>query len=734
MTYKIGNRDDAVRCVEQVVRLADQNSKYLGHFPASCFKREAERDRVIVALDENDLIRGYVLYRTTRDRAVVQHLCVNAADQGRGIGKLLIDELKRRTRHLPTIVCHCARDFPALAAWKRFGFVPIGEKKGRGRDQRPLVRLAFDHGHKHLFTEYVTRIADETLVAVLDVNVCVGLQDGSDDDAQVEALRSDWLLEEVSLWITDETLAEAARQNDHALRQRRMSFLRGIKAVTRHPDTEEIVFEQLRSITGHDQRVQDRADLRQLSQAIVGEADVFLTWDEGILRKAGVIKQSFDIEIMAPADLVLRLDEVARANEYAPERLQGSAIEGRLVAQLDVERIIDRFLSTARGEKRHRFVDVVRRHAALPERTQLLLVTGAKNEDRALMISSRTNENAVCISALRIQEDRLAETLARHLLQVAIKDAVKYGCDLVVVDEPYAIHPLDSALRSLGFCWSGAVWIKACIRGLVTLMAASSRVEELILRHGDVATGLLPMKNLMLARPRLVATDAALEEMIWPGRLRQSDMRTFVVPIRPRYARHLFDSSLAHESVFGSDPTLSLNCENVYYRSAHVAVVAAPSRVLWYVSEDRGEPVRALRACSQVVEVEIGAAKDLFGKYRRLGVYEWNDMRSMTDGDPHGEVMAIRFGPTECFPCPIDGTTLRSVIQSWRNASGPNPLSMPVEIPPGCFEELYERGHDKRPADPSRAASLGSASPCQGHPERIEASRTSQSSTKSEPR
>jgi hypothetical protein len=133
------------------------------------------------------------------------------------------------------------------------------------------------------------------------------------------------------------------------------------------------------------------------------------------------------------------------------------------------------------------------------------------------------------------------------------------------------------------------------------------------------------------------------------------------------------------------------NTENVYYKSAHQQVVTAPGRVLWYVSDDgESSGVGAVRACSPVLEVEAGPAKSLFGRYRRLGVYEWRDLMEATGNDAHGRLVVIRFGVTECFKRPVPRESIREVLQGFGRLMPP--LTTAYTLPQGAFEEIYALG------------------------------------------
>jgi ribosomal protein S18 acetylase RimI-like enzyme len=676
----------------QVVALGDRNARFLGHFPEAAFQREAGKERIIAAVDEAERVVGYVLFRTTRERAVVQHLCVDTSARGKGVARRLTDELKLRTRHLGSIVCHCAKEFTdSLAIWQRLGFVPMGEKAGRGANRRPLIRLVFDHGHGHLFSDLEATLAEDTIVAVMDLNVALALHDLEDEesDAEVAVLRSDWLQEEVSLWVTNESLGEVARQDDLVERRRRTRQLLGVPAVSRGP-AEDQIHNEVVTLMGAPVRLQDASDRRQLAQAIAGEAEVFLTRDEGILKHAEAIEERFAMAVLRPSELVLRLDEIARRGDYAPARLHGSAIEARLLRAGEIDAVVSYFLNNAAGEPRHELRDTLCRLAAQPDKSHVLLVEGNKGDGkpfRALLAWEEGGSGRANIVLLRAFPDRLAETLVRHLLYLVIRRSVGAGPCVVAITDRMTIHPVGSAADALGFVNEAGCLLKWSARGIRLRPVLAEEMASSASACGQGRAALAPLVNLCRAPDISVADEASLERLIWPCLLNSAHLQTFVVPIQPRYARDLFDAGLGSESLFGGNPALLLNCENVYYRSSHVEVVRAPSRVLWYVSYDGDQVVRQLRGFSAVLGTEVGSAKDLFRKYRRLGVYEWGDVAGMTDGDPQGEVMVIRFGPTECFPNPMNGPMLRGLIAKHR-AAGPPPLTMPVEIPGSCLEEI----------------------------------------------
>ena len=155
---------------------------------------------------------------------------------------------------------------------------------------------------------------------------------------------------------------------------------------------------------------------------------------------------------------------------------------------------------------------------------------------------------------------------------------------------------------------------------------------------------------------------------------------------------HLFDVDIAKQDLFGSDPTLILNAENVYYRSSVPKVLSAPGRILWYVSagKKRYQGSMYIKACSYLDDVEFGTPKQLFSKYKKLGIYKWKDVyNDVAGGDLEKEIMAFRFSKTEIFPCPIPLSELQKM---WKNEGKSFTPVSALAIQKKRFFEIYNLG------------------------------------------
>ena len=102
-------------------------------------------------------------------------------------------------------------------------------------------------------------------------------------------------------------------------------------------------------------------------------------------------------------------------------------------------------------------------------------------------------------------------------------------------------------------------------------------------------------------------------------------------------------------------PEIIINREAVYYKKNRTPPKrdCENGRILWYVTKndkDQGYTnVSAIRACSRLEEVIVGKPKELYRRFRALGVFEEKNILEIEKGNENVEVMAIRFSDTELF-------------------------------------------------------------------------------------
>ncbi|MFJ8669736.1 GNAT family N-acetyltransferase [Streptomyces sp. NPDC093600] len=117
-----------------VIALGDRYTKYLGLLTPPAYRKHAEDDGLLVALDGEEVV-GYALFGLPKRSLHVRlaHLCVAEEHRGKGVARELIEAIRARHAHRLGIRAKCRRDYGLSDMWTALGFVPRGETLGRGR-------------------------------------------------------------------------------------------------------------------------------------------------------------------------------------------------------------------------------------------------------------------------------------------------------------------------------------------------------------------------------------------------------------------------------------------------------------------------------------------------------------------------------------------------------------------------------------------------------------------------
>ena len=89
------------------------------------------RERFIVALEGDDLL-GYAALSSILDEGNLDNIAVAPEYRRRGVGEALLQEIIRRSREQALSLLYLevrAGNEPAIALYKKHGFVPVGRRK-----------------------------------------------------------------------------------------------------------------------------------------------------------------------------------------------------------------------------------------------------------------------------------------------------------------------------------------------------------------------------------------------------------------------------------------------------------------------------------------------------------------------------------------------------------------------------------------------------------------------------
>lgn len=656
--------------LDNVMSLGRQNAKTLGFFPKGAFLDYASRGHIRAYVDGED-IGGYLAFRIHHLTVVIVHLCVADDFRNRGIAKALVDDLCERSGEYAAIRANCRVDFPADAVWPRLGFVPRGEKPGRSIQNPTILRVwVRDLGLPDLFST----APSDRVVAALDTNVLLDIHGDASDRHRREskALLADWLADSI----------------DQAL----LAFASTFRVLSDHNSAS--AQERLNDLTtaiGTGESRQDQSDRRQLAFSAVGGAQYFLTRDEAILELADKIDDTLGVVALRPCDLIARTHADLVDQSFAPRRLLGSAITLRPFAAHEIEGLVPTFQDFTRREKKGPLLGLLRTSLAHSERSTGLLIIGESQHPIGLLVMD-TRVNETTIRLLRTTPGPIADVLARHLVWLAVQTACRAGHRTTRLLDDHIPTAAKGVLGVLGFRPGRHGMAKVNGIGVGSASELADQLEELRSVFGNTSwvrdTVSVLGKDPSLIPPRLAFQ---YERVSWPAKLLDTDLPSFIVPIRPEWASRLFHYKLAEQSLFGVDPRLMLRLDNVYYRSAVPRRIEAPARVLWYVAASKESPdTGCIAATSLIAEVVHGPAKSVFSRFERYGVFEWENVLGLAKGKPHGIVQAFRFEHTEPFDTPVPLERIRDLARATR--VGDVVFQSPSRVSSEFFGAVYREG------------------------------------------
>lgn len=678
-----------------VMLLWRANSATLGFFPAGAFEEYAEKGQVIIAVDSTDSCIGYLLYRASRDTAVIVHLCVAPEQRGAGTARALIEYLKQQTSRLRGIRLNCRRDYEATIVWPKFGFVALQEHAGRSHDGKPLTTWWFDHGHPTLFSQALEQSLDDKICVAIDANVFFDMGESADEESmESKSLIADWVQANIDLCVTPELFNEINRNTDPSSRDRERKRAHSMKLLHGENVRYVEVERALRDLYTKPLSYQDESDIRQVAHALSADAQFFVTRDSGLLDYGEVIYQQYGLTVIRPSDLIIHLDSVEAEGDYQPARLAGTGYTQTLVQSGELDELIAIFQQGSAGET----ASVMRRAlvslATDPHNCRCYVIRNEKSEKIAVYGIRESTDAVTEVQLLRVRNTSLSQTIARHIAAAVHLRHSSRRASITRVTDKYLNHSVSRALVEANYIPSGQSWMRIGIQKIGPASTVIEALEHLSSNNVEQSQFIQIIVSELGQKSALgdSVRGSELEKSLWPVKITDLNIENYIVPIKPVWAKDLFDENLANEDLFGAKLDLALQLEGVYYRSNHFQAPKAPGRLLWYVSYSKGfNGSGFIRACSVLDEVLVGKPKELYSKFRRLGVYEWKNIYEAVGHNIDKNIMVLRFSHTELFETPISWTTAQMILKEQSVKSN---LRSPQPIDVSTFTRLYKLGRD----------------------------------------
>ena len=635
----IGGRVDAI------IELWKKNRSTLGLFPRGAFEEHAEKGWIVYLLD-GETVAGYLLYRLAKERAAITHLCVNEIYRGTGGARKLFEFFRSEVEdgYCRGVEVKCREDYDISPLWPKLDFQYVKSVPGRGKDATTLVKWFFHFDTSDFFYDMMPKPDDDDQVwAVLDANVLFKLsQPDEKENLESAALLSETVSSYTRYWVTPEIYAEIERRKvsdekiesrSHADRFDRVEAKRG--EIDRYKEMLAPIWEDL-------SEPRDQSDFMHIVYAAAASISVFITQDGGLLDKANAILDRSGIRVVRPVEFISGLDALENESKYNPSSIARTQYSIQCPLGENAPEIAKAFACVKQGEKQSQLEAKIRAAIANTEDYQVSVVRDADGQYLVLLVEKQDSPG-IFMPLLRHDGSAMAQSLMQDIIWKRLAERGNREISQIRIVDEYAGDETLQVFSQRGFFQSNKGLERYSLKQIVSREHALKEIEQVLpdeQLHGRLSW--LERESL----PRL-------EEAFWPLKIEDSSIPTFLVPIQPTWAMHLFDEGLASQQLLGADPNRFFNWENVYYRSSRSVGFEPGARILWYVSGEKGAQISEIRACSRMISSEIDQAKTLFQKYRRLGIYEWRNLMKLTDGDPYAKLMAMRFYQTECFETPI---------------------------------------------------------------------------------
>jgi GNAT superfamily N-acetyltransferase/predicted transcriptional regulator len=682
---------------ESVLKLWRQNSQTLGHLPKGAFKDQAEVRQLLGLFLEENLI-GYLLYRISRSslsRATVVHLCLAKSYRGKGLAKHLLDELKQRCHTVIGIGLNCRNDFGADHVWKGAGFVPRSEKLGKSHDGKPLTYWWFDNNHPGLFDYAVNN--STRIQAVLDSNIIYDFVDPNRNGSDAStSLRADWVVDLADFVVTDELHVEISRSNDAKQQEKNRNCAARFTRVMSEAKSFEQILQRICTDLALDTDENTISDAKHLAHAISGGYRYFITRDSELIGLSPQIPDEFDLQILSPLDFIVRLDVIEREEAYRPYKLGGSQIVTRLIGNQDMASLFDVFANKQKRELKTHFNQRLATLLSHPDRV-VSKIYQTETGDPLLLLLYEEIQTRLELHEVRLSRHRLAGTVLRHVLSRLVLMAAESPALKFLTVTTNLCNETPELLNALKDCQfvrtHEGTWVKLVQRFVGSLEAVRSNLDQLA-RTADHL--MKPVQDIASAVMQSWAGDSPdgrlmAEHLLWPSKVIDPSANTFIIPIKPDWAKELFNEHRASETLFGVSDRLLLSWENVYYRSHRNSggLSKVGDRILWYESTGTLK-IQEIVGCSVVEEVLVSDVETLFRQFKHLGVYRRRDLEGIVRNKGSEKLMAIRFSRTELFQHPIRFQDFNILLTKFEGKV--SQIQSPTRIQAATFEHLYKLG------------------------------------------
>lgn len=670
--------DNTNRFFQDVKALGKKNSATLGFMPEGGFEDHARNKCIIIAHD-GKVLAGYLMYRIVSrfSRISIVHLCVNDDYRGKCVSVALLNALKEKyEKTLKGISISCRTDYEhASSLWRNYGFSPIGRVRSRSFEENYLNRWWYDFHQADLFSD----TSSSKVKALLDMNIIVKLRDaergeGLKPDEDPRGLMADWLVDETELCFAPEAYNEIDRDENHQRATQTRMFLSSFTQLDVDVAEQKKIVKDLEDvICGKTEN--DISDRKQVASCIVSQTPYFITYDDGLLNKREEIEKRYPIQLYNPQEFIIQIDRLLHGKDYLPNQLEGVSSDSlSKLSPQEMSYCIDKFWQQKEGEDKQHFGVLV---SDLINKQGGKLFVMKRNGETIAFYGIYEHQDSIDIELLRISEKDTCNSLFFQIISEILKKNLSSNKPKIFFKEKYISEEQKETLVRFGFILQDNCFVKFVFNGII----AKEDVSGVI--HQSYPSIAIEQNDSILFE---------VEKTLFPLKIKGLNIPSYIIPIKQYWAGQLFDMSIANEDLFGANPEKLWSFENVYYRHTKPITERYPARILWYVSGNGKSfsHAKSIVASSYLVDVMTGKPKTLYRVNKRYGIYEWEHIYELCEGDVDTDIRALKFCHTELFKYPVCFEKIQEILIS--NGRKKNTFTSPIVIDETIYFQIYQLG------------------------------------------
>lgn len=675
--------DEKSPYLDQVIKLGDENSKTLSFTNYSIFMQCAEKKQIIIAINCDHDLLGYLMYRVAvkDNRVTIMHLCINEKFRGQKIAKQLFEALKNLTKDdYSKIKLKCRRDYKIDKMWLNFGFIAKNEEKAKTKGQINTVWV-YEYEQPPILALLNQKKEESKIFGIIDYQIFSELFDNPEN----QILSADWLELDIELCVNEDFYNQVNNIEDKNIRNKKREFIENFHIIKENLDNQELLKEFFKN-----QSISlKQFEFNNLLTAInLKKSDkCFITINQELLKIKEAIFDMFELLIKSPDDLVNEIDNISNVT-YQPVRLAGinNIEKKKLSLDFDIESL-ELFINQELKEDQQEFISKIRYFLTNSAKFECYLIESFDDHKYlALIVYQRNQEYELEIPVLRINNSNIfVSTLAKHIIFESICISYQENRYFTKITDSFLSEVIkesikeDSEFITIQMENKKTGYLKANIKITDSTLNVAKKIMEITSNLGENYQFYSKIAQSLINSQQEFKNFIVVEKTLFPVKFTDVEIVNFIIPIKPYWCQNLFDYKLANTSFFGaSEPQLMLNTEAVYYKSKQAPKqlkTGVKGRILWYVSGQKEyQEVSRIRACSYLDEVVIGKAKDLYFQFRNLGIYKESDVLELTRDqkimtinlneqlNPNKEIMAIKFSHTELFDYPIELNQIQEIL------------------------------------------------------------------------